>query len=34
LLKIAVTDDRWGVPEKDSAAIAHRFCTPLGLQEF
>ncbi|HWE21789.1 MAG TPA: thiamine pyrophosphate-dependent enzyme [Hyphomicrobiaceae bacterium] len=28
--KIALTDDPWALPEKDGAAIAHRFRTALG----
>ncbi|MBX9590128.1 MAG: hypothetical protein K2X43_12540 [Hyphomonadaceae bacterium] len=30
--KIAITDDPWALPEKDGAAIAHRFREALGLQ--
>lgn len=29
--KIAITDDPWALPEKDGAAIAHRFRAALGL---
>ena len=31
--KIAVTDDPWRLPEKDGAAIAHRFRAALGLDK-
>jgi thiamine pyrophosphate-dependent acetolactate synthase large subunit-like protein len=30
--KIAVTEDPWRLPEKDGAAIAHRFRASLGLE--
>ena len=29
--KIAITDDPWALPEKDGAAIAHRFRSALGV---
>ena len=29
--KIAITDDPWALPEKDGAAIAHRFRAALGV---
>jgi thiamine pyrophosphate-dependent acetolactate synthase large subunit-like protein len=29
--KIAITEDPWALPEKDGAAIAHRFRTALGV---
>jgi thiamine pyrophosphate-dependent acetolactate synthase large subunit-like protein len=31
--KVAVTEDPWALPEKDGAAIAHRFRRALGLGE-
>jgi thiamine pyrophosphate-dependent acetolactate synthase large subunit-like protein len=31
--KIAVSDDPWGLPEKDGAAIARRFRAALGLEQ-
>jgi phosphonopyruvate decarboxylase len=30
--KIALTEDPWALPEKDGAAIAHRFRVALGVQ--
>ncbi len=30
--KIAVTEDPWALPEKDGAAIAHRFRAALGIK--
>ena len=32
IAKIAVTEDPWALPEKDGAAIAHRFRDALGLR--
>jgi hypothetical protein len=29
--KIALTEDPWALPEKDGAAIAHRFRAALGI---
>jgi len=31
--KIAVTEDPWALPEKDGAAIGHRFRTALGVEK-
>lgn len=31
--KIAITDDPWALPEKDGAAIAHRFRSALGVSQ-
>ena len=31
VVKIALTEDTWALPEKDGAAIAHRFRTALGV---
>jgi thiamine pyrophosphate-dependent acetolactate synthase large subunit-like protein len=31
--KIAVTEDPWALPEKDGAAIAHRFRAALGVEK-
>lgn len=31
IAKIAITDDPWALPEKDGAAIAHRFRDALGV---
>ena len=31
--KIAITEDPWALPEKDGAAIAHRFRVALGLEK-
>jgi hypothetical protein len=31
--KIAITEDPWRLPEKDGAAIAHRFRAALGLEQ-
>jgi phosphonopyruvate decarboxylase len=31
--KIAITDDAWALPEKDGAAIAHRFQAALGIRK-
>ena len=33
IAKIALTEDPWGLPEKDGAAIAHRFRMALGLEK-
>jgi thiamine pyrophosphate-dependent acetolactate synthase large subunit-like protein len=31
--KIAITDERWSLPEKDGGTIAHRFRTALGIEK-
>ena len=33
IAKIAVTEDPWALPEKDGAAIGHRFRTALGVEK-
>ncbi len=31
--KIAITDEPWGLPEKDGGTIAHRFRAALGIEK-